>query len=503
MAPRPGTTRRDRGEAPATYSCVVVDRERAPRPRSAAAPRVVAALVVVVLGSSALLGVWLADPPGAAGRPSGTASAAAPTGADQRPGRGASGDADEVGALAALLEARAGALLGRDRDGWMSGVFTGPAAAGFAQRQEAMFDDVAAVPLAEWGWELIGEGPDLSPQRLAALGGQTASRRPWVAHVALVYRLRGGGGQVRREKYLTVVPTPSGVRGGWALADDTDGPTEPDLWDLGPVQVSAGSRSLVLGTGDLTGVAALADTASARVDAVWGRDWPRSTVVEVPASQDQMARLLGRGDASALEQVAAVTTGERLGDEVATTGDRVVVNPRGFSGLTEVGRLVVMTHELAHVATRASTSAPVPAWLSEGYADWLGYREQGLGAATIAAPLVDAVRDGDPGSLAGLPSADDFAADGGRAGLAYAGSWVAADLVARRYGEQALTAVYRDVASGAPTPGGTAPSPLASTDERTGAAAADRALRARLGVDTTAFTSAWRQRVTLIASGEG
>ncbi len=481
----------------------------------------VAALVVVVLGCSALAGLGLADPAvppvGAASTPS-TVSTDPADGSVLRPGDETRGGRDDDAAahraVEDLLDARADALLARDREGWMSGISTAGPAAGFAQRQAAVFDDIAAVPLAQWGWELLGEGPSLPADRRAELGGDGSTAQPWVARVALVYRLSGAGGQVRREKHLTVAPSPTGSPRGWALVDDTDGPSVPDLWDLGPVDVHRGARSLVVGAGDLSGVAALADEGADRVDALWGEDWPRATVVEVPASEEQMARLLGREDASALERVAAVTTGERVGGGGASTGDRVVLNPRGFAGLTGVGALVVMTHELTHVATRASTSGPVPPWLSEGYADWVGYHGQGLGPESIAEPLLREVREAaaspqGPAALGALPGADDFDPAQDSVGQAYAGAWLAADLVARRYGEESLAGLYRDTASGARVAPGTdllrRSSHGGADDSRERAAAADAAaeaaLRRRLGLGTTAFTSAWRQHVTALAAG--
>ncbi len=482
----------------------------------------VAALVVVVLGSSALAGVVLADPGMPATGPTtaaDVASAPASLGSALRPADGPPrADALARTQVEDLLGARAAALLRRDRDGWTTGVSSRAPGAGYAERQAAVFDDISEVPLAEWGWELLGEGPALSPQRLAELAVEGASAQPWVAHVALVYRLRGAGGQVRREAYLTVAPTTSGASPGWELVDDVDGPTDTEMWDLGPVRVASSDRSLVLGTGDASGVTALVDAGAARVDTAWGTDWPRSTVVEVPATQEEMARLLGRTGAQGLDEVAAVTTGEQVGGEAATTGDRIVLNPRGLGGLSDVGALVVMTHELTHVATRASTSAPVPVWLSEGYADWVGDRGQDLATATVADPLLRAVRSGPGGGdpLEALPSAQDFDPAGGQVAGAYAGAWLAADLVARRYGERALTGLYRDVASGTSVQhseaflsgGPDAAGPDAEgTDDAAGAVAADaateEALRGRLGVTTTAFTSSWRASVRALAAAQG
>ena len=51
--------------------------------------------------------------------------------------------------------------------------------------------------------------------------------------------------------------------------------------------------------------------------------------------------------------------------------------PRRTACSADFGKQVVLTHETTHVATRADTTAATPLWLSEGYADWVGYRGHG------------------------------------------------------------------------------------------------------------------------------
>ncbi len=422
-------------------------------------------------------------------------------------------------ALTDLLAARAAALLERDVEAWMAPVSTAAAAADYAGRQRRVFDHLAQVPLATWRWEHVGPAEPLGAERAAALGtvpaggparaggpaGASASGNgAWVAHVVLVYQLEGGGGEVRREQYLTLVPDPAteGEAGAdgpqWRLAGDSDGPTAVDLWDLGPVRVARGERVVVIGTGDVEPFVQVTDDAARRVDEVWGEDWPRRTLVEVPATQAELARLLGRDDEAGLEQIAAVTTGESAGGEMATTGDRVVVNPRGFEVLSDVGRRVVMTHELTHVATRASTSVPVPIWLGEGYADWVGYRGSGLARATVAGPVVREVREGrGPAVLATL---DDFDPTRGDVDDAYAGSWVVVDLLARQHGEQALTSFYRAVAGAGPVEADLAyAAPARSADDQA-ATRLDAALRAHFGLDEAGLTRAWREELGRLAA---
>lgn len=482
----------------------------------------VSGLAGLALGPSPTGGARAAESAGTTGGPGARDGAEPPARDDAAPASPAV-TPERVSALTSLLAARSTALLAADRRGWLGALAPGT---GYAARQGEVFDRLAGLPVAAWRWEYLGVGASLPPERVRALGGGAggpgagrADGTPWVAHVALVYALEGAGGPVHRDQYLTL----AGGAGRWVVADDGDGPTAKDLWDLGPVSLARGVRSLVLGT-DVADYPALVDAASTAVDAAWGTRWSRTSVVEVPADQAQMAALLGRPDPAALDRVAAVTTGETLGGGAVTTGDRVVVNPEGLARLTPQGRAVVLTHELTHVATRAGALTSVPTWFSEGYADWVGYRGRGLADADLARPLLEAARgdgwggadDGDgsgdggdggegaPGPLRRLPDEAAFDPAGGDVAVAYAGSWLAVDLLARRWGDDAVTALYRDVASGATTPPATLPSPsdTAGSPPDGPDARLDRALRARLGVDTAALTARWRERALALARAE-
>lgn len=373
-------------------------------------------------------------------------------------------------ALDQLLAARSQAVLARDKAAFMGSV--DPASTAFADRQSALFDNLADVPIGEWRYEYAGDGPSLAAERLEALGESA-----WVARVVLVYRLADADlADVRREQYLTLVD-----RGGqWLVADDTDGGSSPDLWDLGPVGVVRGERSLVLGTADLAMLKRYAretDDAAQHVDDVWGSEWPRTVVVMVPKSQAEMARLLLRSDEAGLDQIAAVTTGEIGLDKAGTSADRVIANPSGFAQLGDLGRQVVLTHEITHVATRATTTQDVPIWLSEGFADYVAYADTGISRAVIAQDVLDRVRAGQPPTA--LPQAADFDPARGQIAPAYSGAWLAAELISRRWGQEALVTFYRTVASGT---------------------AVDAAFSQVLGTDQAGFEREWLAYLQELAS---
>jgi hypothetical protein len=137
---------------------------------------------------------------------------------------------------------------------------------------------------------------------------------------------------------------------------------------------------------------------------------------------------------------------------------------------------VVLTHETTHVATRAHTTAATPLWLSEGYADWIGYLGTGRTAAQAAPELESAVVEGH--LPADLPADADFGFSGDAAELAraYEGGWLACRLIADHWGEVRLNDFYRAVGDHGRRPG-----------------AVEGALKDVLHTTPEKFTQDWRE----------
>ncbi|WP_345666657.1 hypothetical protein [Streptomyces similanensis] len=348
-----------------------------------------------------------------------------------------------------LLDRRAAAVLHHD-----------PAAFA-ATGVRAPYPNLAAVPLAAWSY------------RVTALrrSGGTAG-----ADVDLSYRLTGyDTAPVTVARTLTLS---TGADGAWRVDSERPAPrAAQQLWDQGPVAVVRGAHSIVLGVGQSTGslraYAGLADRAVPAVSRAWGGDWSGRVVVLVPGSLDRMAALLG-STAAEYRGIAAVTTGETGGGR--TPADRIIVNPDAYGVLGPLGKQVVLTHETTHVATRAHTGAATPLWLSEGYADWAGYRGAGRTPDEVAPELQRAVAAGRAPTA--LPADADFgfAGDATRLAQAYEGGWLACRMIAAHWGEDRLDAFYRAV--------GTHP-------RRAGAV--EDALRTVLHTTLPEFTARWRE----------
>ncbi|MEU6102564.1 hypothetical protein [Streptomyces flaveolus] len=349
-----------------------------------------------------------------------------------------------------VLDRRAAAVLAHDRTAWArTGTGTG-------------FGNLSAVPLAAWSYRVTG----------LHRTGDTAT-----ADVDLSYRVEGyDRGAVTTARTVRLSREEDGR---WSV--DSDRPAKrsgQQPWDQGPVRVVRGEHSLVLGvgqsTGALRGYALLADRAVPAVSDAWDGDWARRIVVVVPTSLEGMAGLLG-SPASSYRGIAAVTTGETGGRERAPA-DRIIVNPDAYGLLGTLGKQVVLTHETTHVATRVHTTAATPLWLSEGYADWVGYRADGREPSQAASELTRAVSEGRvPG---GLPTDEDFGFTGEADELAraYEGGWLACRMIADQWGEDRLDAFYRAVGA---------------HDGRAGAV--EDALRDVLGTTQDEFTARWRE----------
>ena len=450
----------------------------ATRPRRRGGAVRLLAVAVVLQLSAALLTAGLIDRPGAAAEQAAATRARAvlpAPGLATPPSSGrADARAERTAQVERLLETRAAAVRGRDRAAFLATVH--PGAPALRERQAAVFDALAEVPLSTWSYDLDAtteSGPDRRLDR------RYGSGRWWAPATTLRHALDGVDARpVEQDQHLTFAL--DGDR--WLLAADDDfalqgRATARALWDLGPVAAVRVDGVLVLGRPErralLEEVAALTAAAVPRVTRVWG-PWTEDVAVLVPGSAQEMTTMLGGAD---LSQIAAVATAELRGgaDDYDPTGNRVVVNPDTFSKLGALGRQVVLTHETAHVATRAASGPAVPTWLVEGFADFVGYREVDLPVRVSAPALAREVRAGR--LPAALPAEADFDDSNTRLSEAYEGSWLAVRTIVDAHGVDGLLRLYRAVGRTRGVPA-----------ER----ALEQALQDELGTTSAQLTADWR-----------
>ncbi|MEU9880624.1 hypothetical protein AB0I05_30975 [Streptomyces phaeochromogenes] len=376
---------------------------------------------------------------------------------------GGSGTDSSSGDVQRVLDTRAAAVRDGSEREFVATQAPATLAAGERAAARTEFRNLRGVPLADWAYRVT------SLHR----SGDRAT-----ADAELRYRIEGYD-----KAPIVTARTLSLARadGHWYVtADRPAKDSSQQLWEQGAVLAVRGEHSLVLGVGRprdaLRHYAELADRAVPAVREAWGEDWSRRVVVLVPKSLDGMAGLLG-APASGYRGIAAVTTGE-AGGSAKAPADRIIVNPDAYGVLGAFGRQVVLTHETTHVATRASTSAATPLWLSEGYADWVGYRGTGRTAPQAAPELARAVAEGRVPDA--LPGDEDFGfgGDAGSLARAYEGGWLACRMIAERWGEVRLGEFYRAVG-----------------DHEKRAGAVEAGMQEVLGTSLEEFTEQWRAYV--------
>ena len=450
------------------------------RPRRGVATRLLAGALLLQLGAAALTVGLLQDEPAAPPAVTATRARAvpplpAPAPVDSR----AAALAERASSVRRTLEQRAQALLERDRSAFLASVH--PDAQALRERQSALFDALAQVPLGTWTYTLDSTR---EPRPDARLDRRYGTGQWWAPGVQLHYALAGIDPRpVVVDHHLTFAR--AGQR--WLLAADDDfalqGRVTPRaLWDRGPVLAVRTGGVLVLGRPAqrdlLEEVATLTAAAVPKVTRVWG-PWSGAVAVLVPASAQEMSGLLGGG--TDLSQIAAVATAELRGgaDGYDPTGDRVVVNPDTFGGLGGLGRRVVLTHEVTHVATRRASGPALPSWLAEGFADFVGYRDVDVPVAVSARRLAREVRAGR--LPAALPADEDFDGSNPRLSLAYEGAWLAVRTLVDQHGEDGLLRLYRSVG------GSRAAVP---------AQALEQGLAEELGTTSADLTADWRSALS-------
>lgn len=305
---------------------------------------------------------------------------------------------------------------------------------------------------------------------------------PSAVDVTLRYRVRGVD---RADRTATVRYAVRDGGSGWRVAAETTSGVDaaPPWLAMPALAVRRGRHVVVAGTAAtarLDEAVSTADRALGGLAAVWERT-PARTLVLLPGTAAETDALLGR--AGPAVGVVAATTDGPVGADGRATGDRVVLDPAAADRLTATGRDVVLTHELAHVAVRATVPGTAPPWLAEGYADHVGYARAGLPQRTLAAPLAAAVKAGTaPTDLPGAHLLDPSLGD---IEVGYLAAWQAVETVHDLRGEAALRRLVRACT----VPGGTDDAERACT----------AAMPQVLGIDRAGLTQRWRARVADLA----
>ena len=307
---------------------------------------------------------------------------------------------------------------------------------------------------------------DVSARYIDATG-PAAPDGSWPGAIILSWHVRGEA-PAEEEIGATFAPAGDATRVAGFGAPGTPVP----LWLLDKVTVARSGGVTVIAAGkDPAVYLTLATTAVAQVRA--SIPWPSGRLtVEVPP------------DESTLEQVSGVASGADRG-VAAYTGPvdgrtngpvHIFINPDVIGSGRDAQ--IVMTHEATHAATNASTNTNLPAWLREGFADYVALRAENLPLSITADRVIASVRRS--GAPAQLPSDADFNSMAEDFGEEYQYAWLACKMLGDGQGPARLYSFYEAVSAGT---------------------SVDTALRDVYGVGLTTFTEAWRGYLRQIADG--
>jgi len=277
--------------------------------------------------------------------------------------------------------------------------------------------------------------------------GAVAQDGSWTAAVDLTWAIEGFDREpARAEVLVAFAPDNDGV----AITGLGGGDRISPLWVRERLAVRRTPRALVMAGGEQADREARAYLQRVRraipvVRRVLPR-WRPSVVVEVPASAGALDDSLNVPDGT-YAGIAAVTAGAD-GSRRAGAPVRVFVNPEVTGRLRGAGAQVVISHELVHVATDATTAVLDP-WLLEGFADYVALRDVDLPLSTTAARARASVRrHGVPDHLPGSAEFDTTATD---LEAAYELAWLACVEVVGQVGERGLVRVYDEATQGSTT----------------------------------------------------
>jgi len=278
---------------------------------------------------------------------------------------------------------------------------------------------------------------EVSLRYVDELGGIDADGE-WPATVTLTWRFGSvDTGLATTEVRVDFVAADGSVAIAGLGGRSVDTAAATPIWFAHPVQVRRTAETLVVATRRVEEYSLLARRAVRVVRRVLP-EWPGGLVVEVPGSAAALDAALGVQPGT-FSNVAGVTT-TIDGTGSSSVPVHVFLNPARIAELRPAGAQVVVSHEAAHVALDA-TSTVLPAWLSEGFADYIALRDVSLPLTTTAAQLIRQVRrEGPPGTL---PASEDFDEESEYFGATYEASWFACRLLAERVGEEALLRFYR------------------------------------------------------------
>lgn len=280
--------------------------------------------------------------------------------------------ADPLAAVRQVLATRAAAVKSGDRVAFLSTVDP-KAPSAFRSAQGRLFDGLRTVPLG--AFELQAR-TDASGDLSVGLSGKYGNAPVFVPETRMVYRIAGYD---ERDAVDSLWYTYVQRDGKWYVAGDTDLEdvgllTARGLWDFGTVQVQRSDHFVILSHPEQAerakALIGIAEDAAVAHSSRWDQPWSGKIPVVLPASIEELAKLL-QSTFDLTKFVAFVVYQPLRDDGWTTTAPRLYVQDRNLSKYNREFQLSTLTHELDHAAVAPYAGPMIPAWIHEGVADWV------------------------------------------------------------------------------------------------------------------------------------
>lgn len=278
-----------------------------------------------------------------------------------------------LAAAQAVLDTRTRAVRSKDRGAFLATVDP-QAPAAFKAAQGRQFDGLRSLPLASFA---LRASTDDTGDLGTGLAGRYGGDRVFLPETRQVYRFEGYDDRDAVDHlWLTFVQR----NGTWFVGGDADLEavgleTDRQLWDSGPVRLERTEHVLVLSHPEqaerAAALASIAEEAAVAFAGQWSQPWSGRLPVILPASVDELERLL-ESTVDLDKFVAFVGYGVEH-DETgwAATAPRVYVQDARLGLYDRPGQVETLVHELVHFASAPISGPFVPVWVHEGVADWV------------------------------------------------------------------------------------------------------------------------------------
>lgn len=374
---------------------------------------------------------------------------------------------DKLAAVQKVLDARAAAVRGGDKAGFLATVDP-QAPAEFKDAQGQLFDGLHGIPLSTYTLTArLTDSGDLSAATRGRYDVPT-----YLPETRQRMRLKDyDGADAADSLWLTFVLRPDDK---WYVGGDNDVSllgvdTARGLWDFGPVTVQSTPHFLLLShpaeAPRAKALGGIAEEAIAALSTRWTLSWPGKIPLVLPATTTELSAIL-QTTVDINKFVAFVSYGAVRDSGYEPTAPRVYIQDQNLAKYNHEFQLETLTHELTHAAVAPISGPFIPAWVHEGLADWIA-----LGRSTTEKRPA--------GSDPGMPRDFQFVT-GDQAGIvkAYAEARSAMSVLAAAKGVDAPTAFMKELGGVHVAPG--------TTDYQT-----DAALQRSSGLSVADLESLW------------